>query len=57
MTTLALRLPSFFRRGLGLVFEPDLAAVDVIEAPRHLAHHLDVRHLVLADRHIFSRGR
>ncbi len=37
---------------LGLLLELRLAAVDVIEAARDLARDLDVRHLILADRHV-----
>jgi hypothetical protein len=31
-----------------------LASVDVIEAPRDLARDLDVRHLILAHRHVLG---
>ncbi len=41
-------------RLLDLRFEVRLAAVDVIEAPRDFARDLDMRDLVLADRHVRS---
>ena len=44
--------PQALDRLLDLLLELRLAAVDVIEAARDLARDLDVRHLVLADRHV-----
>src|SRR5579862_5876724 len=37
---------------LALGFELGLASVEMVEAPRNLAGQLDVRHLVLTDRHV-----
>ena len=45
-------LPSFLDRSLGLLLEPRFAAVDVVEAARDLAGEFDMRHLVLAHRHL-----
>jgi len=42
----------FLDRGLGLFLEARLLSVEVVEAPRHLAGELDVRHLVLPHRHV-----
>jgi len=39
-------------RALGLRFEVGLAAIQMVEAARGLARQLDVRHLVLTDRHV-----
>ena len=42
----------FLHRGFGLFLEARLASVDVVEAARDLAREFDVRHLVLAHRHL-----
>ena len=45
-------LAHLLHRRRGRLLEAGLAPVDVVEAPRDLAGELDMRHLVLADRHL-----
>ena len=42
----------FLDRGLGFFFKTDLASIDVIETAGNLAGEFDMRHLILAYRHL-----